>query len=112
MSLASAGQSQCSSPWRRSPPDVHVTVTVGDRAPRLVGRGDLETIKALDNFYGTRHLKKLWRLAKRESVRPKYAPFMEREEKAATRYEYAAATVPGLLQTEEYAREQIGTDVA
>jgi transcriptional regulator with XRE-family HTH domain len=72
--------------------------------------GELETIKALDNFYGTRHLQKLWRLAKRESVRQKYAPFMEREEKAATRYEYAAATVPGLLQTEEYATEQLRTD--
>lgn len=68
--------------------------------------GSPEVIAALDVVYGTGgHLSLLWQLARHEGFADKYKRFMELEAKATVRYEYAVGTIPGLLQTEGYARE-------
>ncbi|SCK26348.1 helix-turn-helix transcriptional regulator [Streptomyces sp. WMMB 322] len=65
---------------------------------------------ALDAMYGTGgHLVELWELARDTVFRERFRRFMELERRAVARHEYAAATVPGLFQTEEYAREQLRT---
>lgn len=72
--------------------------------------GSPEVVAALDTAYGTEgHLSDLWELARRDAFRDKFKRFMELEARATMRYEYACATVPGLLQTEEYVREQLRT---
>ncbi|MET7766537.1 helix-turn-helix transcriptional regulator [Streptomyces sp. NPDC005393] len=73
--------------------------------------GSPEVIAALDKVYGTgERLAMLWELAREDVFPDKYKRFMELEATATVRYEYSAATVPGLLQTEAYAREvfQVG----
>ncbi|WP_314171867.1 helix-turn-helix domain-containing protein [Streptomyces winkii] len=65
---------------------------------------------ALDEAYGTGgHLGELWKLARDAVYRERFRRFMDLERRATARDEYAAATVPGLFQTEEYAREQLHT---
>ncbi|WP_377268862.1 Scr1 family TA system antitoxin-like transcriptional regulator [Peterkaempfera sp. SMS 1(5)a] len=59
----------------------------------------------LDAAFGTGgHFVRLYPLARREAHPDKYRRFMELEAQASSVAEYAAHTVPGLLQTEEYAR--------
>ncbi|MFE9295972.1 helix-turn-helix domain-containing protein [Streptomyces niveus] len=68
--------------------------------------GSPEVIAALNAVYGTGgHLTMLWQLAREDAFADKYKRFMELEAKATVRYEYAAGVIPGLLQTEGYARE-------
>ncbi|MFF4404375.1 helix-turn-helix transcriptional regulator [Streptomyces sp. NPDC001404] len=68
--------------------------------------GSPDVIKALDRVYGTgNHLILLWELATEDAIADKYKRFMGLEREATARYQYVASTVPGLLQTEEYARE-------
>ncbi|MFJ5305697.1 helix-turn-helix domain-containing protein [Streptomyces sp. NPDC088350] len=72
--------------------------------------GSPEVMAALDKVYGTgEHLGELWELARDDVVKDRYKHFMDLEKKATMRYEYASSTVPGLLQTDEYAREQLFT---
>ncbi|WP_104530943.1 helix-turn-helix domain-containing protein [Streptomyces specialis] len=72
--------------------------------------GDLPTVKALDEVYGTGNLLQLlWTLARQDAFADKYKRFMELEGQANVRYEYNPSTVPGLLQTEEYARELLAS---
>lgn len=68
--------------------------------------GSPGVIAALNAVYGTGgHLTMLWQLAREDAFADKYKRFMELEAKATVRYEYAAGVIPGLLQTEGYARE-------
>lgn len=68
--------------------------------------GSPEVITALSAVYGTgEHLTMLWQLARHDAFADKYKRFMELEEKATVRYSYAVGAIPGLLQTEGYARE-------
>ncbi|WP_405796895.1 helix-turn-helix domain-containing protein [Streptomyces sp. NBC_01506] len=68
--------------------------------------GSPEVIAALSAVYGVGdHLMMLWQLAQEDAFPDKYKRFMKLEAKATVRYEYAAGTIPGLLQTEGYARE-------
>ena len=72
--------------------------------------GSPEVMAALDKAYGTgEHLGELWELARDDVVKDRYKHFMDLEKQATMRYEYASSTIPGLLQTEEYAREQLLT---
>jgi transcriptional regulator with XRE-family HTH domain len=65
---------------------------------------------ALDAVYDCGgHLTELWELARDGVFRERFKRFMELERLATARHEYASATVPGLFQTEEYAREQLRT---
>ncbi|MEV8364232.1 helix-turn-helix domain-containing protein [Streptomyces niveus] len=68
--------------------------------------GSPGVIAALGAVYGTGgHLTMLWQLAREDAFADKYKRFMELEAKATVRYQYAAGVIPGLLQTEAYARE-------
>ncbi|MFJ4921308.1 helix-turn-helix domain-containing protein [Streptomyces sp. NPDC088725] len=68
--------------------------------------GSPDVIAALDAAYATGgHLSLLWELAREDAFADKYKRFMELEAIATVRYEYAVGTIPGLLQTEGYARE-------
>jgi transcriptional regulator with XRE-family HTH domain len=76
-----------------------------ERGERL---GDRETAKRLDEVYGTgRHLQNLWKLAKDDVVLSRYQRYMQLEDEARVIQVYRPQTIPGLLQTEEYAREQL-----
>ncbi|MFI0937658.1 helix-turn-helix transcriptional regulator [Streptomyces sp. NPDC021020] len=67
--------------------------------------GSLEAACALDAVYGTGEmLADLWRLAKREANANRFAGFGEVEAEATCIHEFSVGTVPGLLQTPEYAR--------
>lgn len=68
--------------------------------------GSPEVIAALSKVYGVgQQLNLLWQLARNDAFADKYKRFMQLEGKATVRYEYAAGVIPGLLQTEGYARE-------
>ncbi|SOD62115.1 Helix-turn-helix domain-containing protein [Streptomyces zhaozhouensis] len=70
--------------------------------------GDLETARRLDEVYGTgRGLQNLWWLAKEEAYPGRYQRYMELESIARVIQRYVPQTIPGILQTEEYAREQL-----
>ncbi|MET8182743.1 helix-turn-helix transcriptional regulator [Streptomyces sp. NPDC005336] len=70
--------------------------------------GSPEVIAALDKVYGTgERLAMLWELAREDVFPDKYKRFMELEATATVRYEYSAATVPGLLHR-VYVREVLG----
>ncbi|WP_257234403.1 helix-turn-helix transcriptional regulator [Streptomyces sp. JV178] len=72
--------------------------------------GSPEVMAALDKVYGTgEHLVDLWELARLSAFRDKFKDFMDLEKQATMRYEYVEATIPGLIQTKEYAREQLRT---
>ncbi|MFD7662391.1 helix-turn-helix domain-containing protein [Streptomyces sp. NPDC059788] len=63
-----------------------------------------DVMVALDRIYGTgKLLVGLWALARRSALLGRYRSFMQCEEKAVVMHKYAMA-MPGLLQTEEYAR--------
>ncbi|GAB2928767.1 helix-turn-helix transcriptional regulator [Streptomyces mayteni] len=68
--------------------------------------GDLATARRLDQVYGTkRSLQNLWKLAKDDAYLGRYQRFMALEPRATVMQMYVPQTVPGLFQTEEYARE-------
>ncbi|MGY1582585.1 helix-turn-helix domain-containing protein [Streptomyces sp. MN13] len=63
----------------------------------------------LDAAFGTdKHFHGLYELAKREAHPDQYRRFMDFEAQAEVVETFVAQTVPGLLQTEEYARAQLG----
>lgn len=67
----------------------------------------------LEELYGTGDtLHTLRTLAKSEARRNKYQSYMDLEANASCLHEYAGGTIPGLLQTEAYAREQVSTSPA
>ncbi|MFF8896353.1 helix-turn-helix domain-containing protein [Streptomyces lydicus] len=64
----------------------------------------LSVMEALDAIYGTGGLlAELWKLAQRDAFKDKYQAFMQREATAAVTHKYSLG-IPGLLQTEAYAR--------
>ncbi|MFJ2953321.1 helix-turn-helix transcriptional regulator [Streptomyces sp. NPDC087270] len=69
--------------------------------------GTLEAAQALDRVYGTGHVAKLWLLAKEEAKRSRYGGFAEVEADATSIQEFCVSTVPGLLQTKGYAKDQL-----
>jgi transcriptional regulator with XRE-family HTH domain len=74
-----------------------------ERGERL---GDLDTARRLDEVYGTRRcLQNLWSLAKDDAYVGRYQRYMALENVARVMQKYVPQTIPGLLQTEEYARE-------
>ncbi|MFH9248790.1 Scr1 family TA system antitoxin-like transcriptional regulator [Streptomyces lydicus] len=65
----------------------------------------LELARSLDEAVGAENLLiELWPYVYRETFPDWAREFMERSERASTIREYASAVVPGLLQTEDYAR--------
>ncbi|WP_405676631.1 helix-turn-helix domain-containing protein [Streptomyces sp. NBC_01511] len=68
--------------------------------------GSPEVITALSAVYGVgEQLLMLWQLARQDAFADKYKRFMRLEARATVRYQYAVGAIPGLLQTEGYARE-------
>ncbi|WP_326689854.1 MULTISPECIES: helix-turn-helix transcriptional regulator [unclassified Streptomyces] len=70
--------------------------------------GSPEVVQALDEHYGTGDLLlTLWELASADTsqFREQYREFMGLESKAISIQKFAPSVVPGLLQTEAYARE-------
>ncbi|MFF8309448.1 helix-turn-helix domain-containing protein [Streptomyces lydicus] len=64
----------------------------------------LPVMEALDTVYGTGGLLvRLWRLARLDAFKDKYRAFMQYEAKATIIHKYSLI-VPGLLQTEDFAR--------
>lgn len=64
----------------------------------------LPVMEALDRVYGTGGLLvRLWRLARLDAFKSKYREFMQYEAKAVIMHKYMMV-IPGLLQTEDYAR--------
>ncbi|MFD0549915.1 helix-turn-helix domain-containing protein [Streptomyces rectiviolaceus] len=64
----------------------------------------LPVMQKLDEVYETGGLLvRLWRLARQEAFKDRYKLFMQYEAKASIMHKYMCA-VPGLLQTEDYAR--------
>ncbi|MGW1377082.1 helix-turn-helix domain-containing protein [Streptomyces sp. NPDC002446] len=64
----------------------------------------LPVMEALDRVYGTGGLLvRLWRLARLDAFKDQYKAFMRYEAKAAIIHKYSLI-VPGLLQTEDFAR--------
>ncbi|UZJ30551.1 helix-turn-helix domain-containing protein [Streptomyces endophytica] len=64
----------------------------------------LPVMEALDRAYGTAGLLvRLWKLARLDAFKDKYRLFMQHEAKATILHSYAIS-VPGLLQTEDFAR--------
>ncbi|KND34357.1 helix-turn-helix domain-containing protein [Streptomyces acidiscabies] len=69
--------------------------------------GGPDVVEALDVYYGTGDkLLILWELAvaDKNQFKLKYRPYMELEEKAVALWQYSPTTIPGLLQSAEYAR--------
>lgn len=69
--------------------------------------GGPEVIQALDQYYGTQKLLlALWELAAGDPTQPQtdYRQYFEMEAEAVSVWGYAAVLMPGLLQTEAYAR--------
>ncbi len=70
--------------------------------------GTVQAARALDLVYGTGDLlERLWWLAKRETKDRLVLGLAPFEANAASIQEYAVSTVPDLLQTPAYAREQL-----
>jgi transcriptional regulator with XRE-family HTH domain len=68
--------------------------------------GSPAVIAALEAVYNTSgQLTMLWEMARNDAFPDKYKRFMKLEATATVRYEFACGTIPGLLQTEAYARE-------
>ncbi|QTZ92898.1 helix-turn-helix domain-containing protein [Streptomyces auratus] len=64
----------------------------------------LPVMETLDRVYGTGELLvRLWKLARLDAFKDKYRLFMQLEAKATIMQKYATV-VPGLLQTEDFAR--------
>ncbi|MGW1465619.1 helix-turn-helix domain-containing protein [Streptomyces sp. NPDC002308] len=65
----------------------------------------LEVMEDLDRYYGSGELLKgLWVVARREVFKDKYKEFMRLESRARIMWKFQLA-IPGLFQTEDYARE-------
>ncbi len=74
-------------------------VETGQRTPRR------DLIEALDSELGTDgRLLRVWRVASAESTSARIAPLIEADQRATQIREYHPVLVPGLLQTEAYAR--------
>ncbi|MFJ9411691.1 helix-turn-helix domain-containing protein [Streptomyces sp. NPDC101393] len=70
--------------------------------------GSPEVVQALDQHYGTRGLLlTLWELAAGDPTqfRERYRRYMTLEAEAVSLWHYAVSVLPGLLQTEGYARD-------
>ncbi|MFJ9466464.1 helix-turn-helix domain-containing protein [Streptomyces caniferus] len=69
----------------------------------------LPVMEALDRVYGTGGLLvRLWRLARLDAFKDKYREFMQCEAKAVIMHAYVS-TVPGLLQTEDFAKVMLSS---
>lgn len=68
--------------------------------------GGPELVRELDKFYGTTHLIVLWDMALRDpsQFRERYQQYMSLEAVATGMQQYSPSIIPGLLQTEAYAR--------
>ncbi|MFI1939596.1 helix-turn-helix domain-containing protein [Streptomyces purpureus] len=76
--------------------------------------GGPEVVQALDQHYGTAGLLlALWELAVADPAqfREKYRHYMSLEAKAVSLWHYAVCWLPGLLQTEAYARTLMETGI-
>ena len=72
--------------------------------------GSIEVARALDKVYGTEpHLEQLWLLARDDVVPNRYHRFLTLAAEADVVQEFSVSTIPGLLQTEEYARALLNT---
>lgn len=72
--------------------------------------GSADAVRALDEVYGARGLlHDSWRTYKRGAYLGRFREFMALEERAAMMEKYSPAVIPGLFQTETYARVQLGT---
>lgn len=72
--------------------------------------GSIEVARALDKVYGTEpHLEQLWLLARDDVVPNRYQRFLALEAEATVMQKFNVGAVPGLLQTEGYARELLRT---
>lgn len=72
--------------------------------------GGPDIIEALDTVYGTTPMLKLmWQLAKEDkgAFREKYQRYMDLEAKSRVMQQFSSGVIPGLLQTEAYAREAL-----
>ncbi|MGB8942205.1 MAG: helix-turn-helix transcriptional regulator [Streptomyces sp.] len=79
-------------------------VESGERMPGLA------VMEALDSSYETGGLLvRLWKLARQEVFKDRYKMFMQFEAKASIMHKYMCV-IPGLLQTEDYARLQLSSD--
>ncbi|MDT0341400.1 helix-turn-helix domain-containing protein [Streptomyces litchfieldiae] len=74
------------------------------------GLGSPDVIAALDETYGTTpHLMMLWELARADVFRDTCEAYVKVESQARILHKYTGTVLPGLLQTEAYARELLGT---
>ncbi|MFF5799846.1 helix-turn-helix domain-containing protein [Streptomyces albogriseolus] len=91
---------------------VHVVSTRITQIERASGaRPTLELARALDAVLGADDLLvELWPYVYREAFPDWSRTFMEYSERAVAVRQYAAHVVPGLLQTEDYARAVLGLD--
>jgi transcriptional regulator with XRE-family HTH domain len=72
--------------------------------------GSAEAMAALDRAYGTgRLLEQLWLLARDDVDPDRYRRFMALEAEATVMQQFSVSTLPGLLQTERYARALLRT---
>jgi transcriptional regulator with XRE-family HTH domain len=72
--------------------------------------GSPDVMTALDTVYGVKnHLCVVWEVAQEGVVLDKYRQYMQLEREAAVKYEYNSMFIPGLLQTEGYARALFAT---
>ncbi|MCC3652651.1 helix-turn-helix domain-containing protein [Streptomyces sp. S07_1.15] len=90
----------------------HVVSTRITQIERASGaKPTLELARALDAVLGADHLLvDLWPYVYREAFPDWSRKFMAHAERAVTIQQYAAHVVPGLLQTEDYARAVLGLD--
>ncbi|CAM5609949.1 XRE family transcriptional regulator OS=Streptomyces alboniger OX=132473 GN=CP975_11920 PE=4 SV=1 [Streptomyces alboniger] len=90
----------------------HVVSTRITQIERASGaKPTLELARALDAVLGADNLLvELWPYVYREAFPDWSRKFMEYSEQAVTIQQYAAHVVPGLLQTEDYAREVLSLD--
>ncbi|WP_411143348.1 helix-turn-helix domain-containing protein [Streptomyces sp. x-80] len=78
----------------------------GDRISKL------PVMEALDRVYGTEGLLAgLWKLARQDAFKDTYQLFMQHEAKAVIMHKYVM-NIPGLLQTEAYARTVMSSSPA
>ncbi|MFC8825626.1 helix-turn-helix domain-containing protein [Streptomyces sp. NPDC057137] len=73
--------------------------------------GGPEVVQALDTYYGTPGLLlALWELAvsDKSQFKEQYRRYMSLEAEATSLWHFAVSVLPGLLQTEAYAREVLG----
>ncbi|UUU32190.1 DUF5753 domain-containing protein [Streptomyces sp. CA-210063] len=91
-----------------APPGMRV---ISVRPPPGVCKPTLELARALDAVLGADDLLvELWPYVYREALPDWSRKFMENSERAVAIRQYAAHVVPGLLQTEDYARAVLSLD--